>query len=442
MTRLLFIRKMVLPLLSVYLFCCPPALSQELATEDDFTGIDLTIVDRLSTSADGRYRAYFHYEVDDLNSIQSTTLALHDSVNNTNTLLNTEIIDTVGRRNPHISANGKFITFEAAVNDNRPPLLYRYDIDNGETILITDSSTSNSHVVDKRISPDGRFLTYIRGNISFDGTLYSFGDDTLYLFDSLDGNQSMVIDIDSCPTPSRKQIYGLGITDGYISYAYSCAGGRDWNLFLYDINNGVHTKITSGPFSLGAVTFSKNSRYVWFFKSEYAMGQIYDRFTGEIYRFGVSTECLDSDGDGWGFNEYLGASCNVEQLSESACDYSNADLYGGWGWNSTTSQSCAPLENVVNTEPTAQCIDSDGDGYGWDGTASCVPESTTPVTNPSANSNCDYSDAVLYGGWGWNATANQSCAPLETVVVTQPTAQCIDTDGDGWGWDGSGSCRP
>ena len=46
--------------------------------------------------------------------------------------------------------------------------------------------------------------------------------------------------------------------------------------------------------------------------------------------------------------------------------------------------------------------------------------------------NCDYSDADLYGGWGWNSTASQSCAPLETVSSPQPTSPCIDVDGDGW----------
>ncbi len=123
----------------------------------------------------------------------------------------------------------------------------------------------------------------------------------------------------------------------------------------------------------------------------------------------------------------------------TGCDYSDAHLYGGWGWNATTSESCSPLLSI---EPEAQCIDSDGDGYGWNGTATCIPESNTVVTNPSVDSNCDYSDADLYGGWGWNATASQSCAPLENIIESQPTTQCVDTDGDGWGWNGSASCIP
>jgi len=36
-------------------------------------------------------------------------------------------------------------------------------------------------------------------------------------------------------------------------------------------------------------------------------------------------------------------------ISSDSCDYSDAALYGGWGWNAITNQSCAPLENVSNT---------------------------------------------------------------------------------------------
>jgi len=48
------------------------------------------------------------------------------------------------------------------------------------------------------------------------------------------------------------------------------------------------------------------------------------------------------------------------------------------------------------------------------------------------NNGCDYSSADLYNGWGWNATLQLSCPPVNV---------CIDTDGDGWGWDGTASCR-
>jgi hypothetical protein len=126
--------------------------------------------------------------------------------------------------------------------------------------------------------------------------------------------------------------------------------------------------------------------------------------------------------------------------TNSSCDYSDAASNGGWGWNAMTSQSCPPLENVSNPLPAAQCIDTDGDGWGWDGSRTCIPTAGNPATGTGVDSNCDYSDAASNGGWGWNATTSQSCAPLENVSNPLPAAQCIDTDGDGWGWDGTKTC--
>jgi len=145
------------------------------------------------------------------------------------------------------------------------------------------------------------------------------------------------------------------------------------------------------------------------------------------------------------FNEDGSVQETTIPTTVAACDYSNADLYGGWGWNATTSESCAPLQDVLDTieemPSVAQCVDLDGDGYGWDGTASCVPMAGTPEA--STDNNCDYSDADLYGGWGWDSSINQSCAPLnneEDSVDQTEVLQCIDTDGDGYGWDGFSTC--
>jgi len=118
-----------------------------------------------------------------------------------------------------------------------------------------------------------------------------------------------------------------------------------------------------------------------------------------------------------------------------------------------------PLQNGTQTYITygqpdrADCIDSDGDGWGWDGVKSCL------VMPPDK---CDYRDAAVNGGWGWNPATMQSCKPVndgnECIYsaadqnlgwgwnpVTQqscpPVVLCIDTDGDGWGWDGVKSCR-
>ena len=55
----------------------------------------------------------------------------------------------------------------------------------------------------------------------------------------------------------------------------------------------------------------------------------------------TAAECIDSDGDGWGWNGT--ESCLVADTVDDQCDYSDADLYDGWGWNPVTRQSCAPV---------------------------------------------------------------------------------------------------
>ena len=56
-----------------------------------------------------------------------------------------------------------------------------------------------------------------------------------------------------------------------------------------------------------------------------------------------------------------------QQDFAGGCDYSNASIHDGWGWNAITGDSCPPL----SAERSA-CVDSDGDGWGWDGIDSCV----------------------------------------------------------------------
>ena len=60
----------------------------------------------------------------------------------------------------------------------------------------------------------------------------------------------------------------------------------------------------------------------------------------------------------------------------------------------------------------------------------------TTSTQQDFSSDCDYSNASIHGGWGWDPIALESCPP----PGAQPGA-CLDSDGDGWGWDGVQSCR-
>ena len=73
----------------------------------------------------------------------------------------------------------------------------------------------------------------------------------------------------------------------------------------------------------------------------------------------VPGECVDSDGDGWGWDG--SNSCKIDP-SEYVCVDADGD---GWGWNGFS--SCRPPKDTGKTP----CIDTDGDGWGWTGTASC-----------------------------------------------------------------------
>ena len=89
---------------------------------------------------------------------------------------------------------------------------------------------------------------------------------------------------------------------------------------------------------------------------------------------------------------------------------------------------------LISSVSHAACDYSDADrydGWGWDADAmnSCAPLPATGV-------NCDYTNADSYGGWGWDPATRTSCRPLTPVI-----GECIDSDGDGWGWNGGASCR-
>ena len=394
--------KNLLAMLLVYLLYCHSALAQQLATEEDFPETEYL------TSADGRYSAIIEYQYDPLNESEGLQASLYWRDSNTDTTFlvftGSALVDAI------ISANGKFIAYrvsELAGPETYRLNLYLHDVDNRETILASADGTdleyptlNTTNTWGVNIGSDGRYLTYVRGV----GTR-----SILYLYDSLAGNLDSIVNDESCATGQVAEP-DLSSDDKYIAYVYSCGEPA---LFLYDINNGTHTQLDTGdvPVWRAGPFISENNRYIKFNAPGDVPGQIYDREVDDVYAFGVSAECVDSDGDGWGFNEYREESCLVNPITQSVCDYSNAELNGGWGWNATTSQSCAPLESSVNTPAITPCIDSDGDGYGWDGTATCLIDTGGPDTSTGTDAGCDFSDADLNGGWGWNAVARQSCAP-------------------------------
>ena len=185
--------------------------------------------------------------------------------------------------------------------------------------------------------------------------------------------------------------------------------------------------------------------------------------------------CDYSDADrwgGWGWNQTLSESCpplssatvaggyahdNSAQASSSqTCDYTDAGLFGGWGWNPVTMQSCAPVAsnnqnssgqtsdqtNTLSGFPACASASSDtnNDGWGWENNATCRVISSTSANNAST---CDDPDG---DGWGWNGSSScrvSTGGNSSTANDTSSGTSCIDTQpfGNGWGWDGSASCR-
>jgi len=79
------------------------------------------------------------------------------------------------------------------------------------------------------------------------------------------------------------------------------------------------------------------------------------------------------------------------------------------------------VAQIAPVHPVCQSAssDSDGDGFGWENNATCVVAASASITMPDSSAdNCDYSDAHLHGGWGWDNVARQSCPPLEDSIAS------------------------
>ena len=101
-----------------------------------------------------------------------------------------------------------------------------------------------------------------------------------------------------------------------------------------------------------------------------------------------------------------GTLVSVAHAQSGACVDSDGD---GWGWNGVASCLVNDNSDTQNQSAAGACIDSDGDGWGWNGSSSCrIGEQQT--------------GGNVSGGSG-------------------TSAECVDADGDGWGWDGQSSCR-
>jgi hypothetical protein len=97
-----------------------------------------------------------------------------------------------------------------------------------------------------------------------------------------------------------------------------------------------------------------------------------------------------------------------------------------------------PGQSTSTTDNTGSCNYSDAgkyNGWGWNAT---TQSSCPPVEAEANTSACDYSNATSNNGWGWNATTLSSCPPAdadETVVSTNACDYSNAALNNGWGWN-------
>jgi len=121
-----------------------------------------------------------------------------------------------------------------------------------------------------------------------------------------------------------------------------------------------------------------------------------------------------------------------------ACIDSDGD---GYGWDGVATCLVGDSANSESSGNAGACVDSDGDGYGWDGVATCIVGAAGSGSQSAGNdSACVDSDG---DGYGWNGVA--TCLVGESSTSTPSgnsggSGACVDSDGDGYGWDGVATC--
>ena len=114
----------------------------------------------------------------------------------------------------------------------------------------------------------------------------------------------------------------------------------------------------------------------------------------------MSSQCVDSDGDGWGwdgFNTCLIGEDAANTIDVSECIDTDGD---GWSWDGVNSclidAASANSSGGTVAEP-AECVDSDGDGYGWDGIGTCFIENEEITNSDDVGNALDFFTFPLQG---------------------------------------------
>ena len=223
-------------------------------------------------------------------------------------------------------------------------------------------------------SDDGDGVTVACTVRQFDGTSYrtprTSGSSIGYRFEPLSSTTPYNGNAIVFGSPHVTRTWTL---DNGIYYGPSDLSTSPW-LEIIDIDHSAY-----------GGTATANAVRVWFTDNQY-------------------TECLTP-------NPFAGIAPTGSSAGEVNCDYSNASIYDGWGWDPVAGTSCEPID----AGPTDNCDYSNAgmfDGWGWNATTG---QSCKPVGAPydiSEDPNCDYTNAPVNQGWGWNPITGRSCPPL------------------------------
>lgn len=153
----------------------------------------------------------------------------------------------------------------------------------------------------------------------------------------------------------------LDINGRYVSFVSPATNLVDdrgsGRVFLHDRTNGITTRVSDRS----GTVISANGIVVNYDDN----ATVYGYSLGSAEPGPLASECVDSDGDGWGWDGTN--SCIVTSPvtpPESRC-VDTPPLNDGWGWNGAESCRIAPV--------TLVCVDSVplNDGWGWNGVESC-----------------------------------------------------------------------
>ncbi|MAE64485.1 MAG: hypothetical protein CMJ18_09465 [Phycisphaeraceae bacterium] len=159
-----------------------------------------------------------------------------------------------------ISADGRFVVYEnrsddviaGQVDGNAGEDVFRYDVQTGQSILVSRSGLSSTTTADSVsfstvVSDDGRFISYVsRARDLVPGVTADVGNNQVYLFDAVAGASILVTRSAALPTTAadggseRPQISGDGRFIAYLSSSSNLVPGQvasqgfRQHVFLFD----------------------------------------------------------------------------------------------------------------------------------------------------------------------------------------------------------------